>query len=302
MVKALIKRGIYSLGYEIRRLNRRNDPIGDPIGGYLEATPSSRQLSSWGRGVIDEVDWWSKWFASRGEDWPDDFKWRQDPASPFEVSLLDDVTIKDLATARVLDVGAGPMTRLGKVYKGHTLDITAIDPLAPFYSALALKHGISRPVVTQQGFAEALSALFDPNTFDLAYCFNALDHSFDPLTGLEEMLLVTRVGGKVVLDHFENEAMGGYHGLHQWNFSERNGHFIIWNRADEIDVSARFASVATVQVTRIPDTYYAKDKIIVSFYKNSDLDIDLVKRHRTQVNDVLSAVLLAFYSANSLKP
>ena len=39
-------------------------------------------------------------------------------------------------TVRVLDVGAGPLTALGKVWPGRTLELTAVDPLADEYNAI----------------------------------------------------------------------------------------------------------------------------------------------------------------------
>jgi len=192
------------------------------------------------------------------------------------------------------------MTKLGKSHKGQRLDIVAVDPLAPFYTAIAKKYGVARPVETMQGFAEALTTIFEPESFDLTYCINALDHSFDPLLGIEEMLLVTKVGGKVVLNHYENEALSQEHGgLHQWNFTERSGDFIIWNDEKEINVTTHFGQCARTVTVRERATDRKPDKMLVSLYKTSSIAIDLPSRHRKLANDVLSAALIAFYASTS---
>jgi hypothetical protein len=97
-------------------------------------------------------------------------------------------------------------------------------------------------------FAEDLSAFFAPDSFDLVHCINALDHSFDPLRAIHEMLRVARVGGTVVLMHQPNEAEAeNYVGLHQWNFDVQDGRFVVWNRERRIDVADAVRAVARVE-------------------------------------------------------
>ncbi len=50
---------------------------------------------------------------------------------------------------RILDVGAGPLTVLGKRLTGVQIDITAVDPLAGDYGTLLQRHGIAPPIRTQ---------------------------------------------------------------------------------------------------------------------------------------------------------
>jgi SAM-dependent methyltransferase len=94
----------------------------------------------------------------------------------------------------------------GKRYKGAKIDITAVDPLAPFYAEILSRLSVERPIETVQAFAEDLTAYFEVSSFDLVHCCNALDHSFDPMRGVEEMLAVTRVGGRLILRHNANEG------------------------------------------------------------------------------------------------
>jgi SAM-dependent methyltransferase len=151
-------------------------------------------------------------------------------------------------SSRVLDVGAGPLTVLGRNLPGdeHPVSVTACDPLANHYALLAKKYGVEPPIPTLTALAEDLSAFFPVDSFDLTFCRNALDHSFSPLRGIIEMLLVTRPGGKTVLHHHVNEAeRGQYDGFHQWNFCLKHDRFHIWNEKTDIDVADVLSGFAT---------------------------------------------------------
>lgn len=187
---------------------------------------------------------------------------------------------------KVLDVGAGPITLLGKCLDGRTIDLTACDPLAPFYDEIADRHGVKRPVVTEMAFAEDLTAYYEPDTFDIVHCSNALDHSFDPVRGLEEMFVVTKLGGRIVLQHAVNEAVyGEYDGLHQWNFDEEGGHFIIWNKENRIDATALFSARSTVTTNK-------QDRWISVIVDKTSEAQPTSADHRARVRQLLSGLLM----------
>ena len=54
--------------------------------------------------------------------------------------------------------------------------------------------------------AESLLERFVPDTFDLVFSRNALDHTSDPLRALQQMLAVVKPGHSVLLEVHENEA------------------------------------------------------------------------------------------------
>jgi hypothetical protein len=65
------------------------------------------------------------------------------------------------------------------------------------------------------------------------------------------MLAVTRVGGLIHLKHWDNEGhRTGYIALHQWNMTERNGEFVMWNPSAEWNINQMFAGVLDVVVKR----------------------------------------------------
>lgn len=208
-----------------------------------------RQLELWGKGIGHEIAFWEHWLATNGDDkWPENFAQRQATDTPLDSFLVDILGDFDPKAVKILDVGAGPISKLGKVYKGVKLDIIACDPLADYYAAIRDKHGVTPPIRTIKGFAEDLVCFFPSDHFDLVTCTNALDHSIEPLRGIVQMLEVIKPGRNVVLQHTFNEAeRNKYHDFHQWNFDLQEGRFIIWNRNYRIDVAEALEQFATVK-------------------------------------------------------
>lgn len=212
--------------------------------------PVGAQLAAWSRGIAHELLFWNHLMTTAGGQWPEDWRSRMDPATPLDPAVAGPALALRQPRLRILDVGAGPLTCLGFVLPGVALEIVPVDPLAAAYAALFARHGIDPPLPTRFAPAEDLALYLPPGSFDLAHCRNALDHSWDPLRGIEQMLAMVRPGGRVLLRHFADEAeREAYSGFHQFNFTERGGRFVIWNRAVEIDVAAALATPARLSVT-----------------------------------------------------
>jgi SAM-dependent methyltransferase len=176
---------------------------------------------------------------------PEGRQWQinsQNPNLPVTDSfVLEHITSQSKTEIRIIDVGAGPITKIGYTVPRKILRIVAVDPLAKHYDSLLRRNGTFLPVSTIQGDGENLLQQFPARSFDLAYACNALDHSYDPLTIMQNMIHLVRTGGHVLLRHFRNEAkVGAYHGLHQWNFDCRDGRFMVWQPNSIIDVGDRF--------------------------------------------------------------
>jgi SAM-dependent methyltransferase len=207
-------------------------------------TTSTNQ--EWASGLQHEIDWWAGWLKTRGYEWPDRFIQKFDPYTPLELDDHDKgfLALPDAGEYFVLDVGAGPAT-LGKTLPGLDVKVMAVDPLGDHYSALLVQANMTAPIPTMRGAAEELVKVFGHNRFDLVTCRNALDHSVNPLLGLQQMLDVTRPGGDVFLLHSTNEGERvGYVGLHGFNFEPVDNRFRVWTRggfsafADEVLIGA----------------------------------------------------------------
>lgn len=203
----------------------------------------------WRRELDSEMAFWRRWIAHTPDVALDERRRRLDPSTPLQDWVRELLGTPEGETARLLDVGAGPATQLGKVWPGRTVVITAIDPLADQYNRLLGKYGLRAPVPSQPGRGEELDALVPPETFDLAYAVNALDHSYEPLAVIQAMLRATKPGGWVALDHYVDEAEHErYVGLHQWNFRAEDGCFVISSRTRRIVVNDALPAAAAIHV------------------------------------------------------
>ena len=150
----------------------------------------------------------------------------------------------------ILDVGAGPLTKLGKVCGSKQLVITPIDVLAPQYDDLLNEFRIEPLVRTVTGDAENLVSQFGNNSFDIVHGQNSIDHTMNPLRAIEQMLSVTKPDGFVVLFHAENGGRNeDYNQLHKWDVAFENGHFLVKGpgpKGSTVHASDLLASVGSV--------------------------------------------------------
>jgi len=201
----------------------------------------------WQAGITPETDFWDNYIATRGGLWPEDFQLRMDPALHLQEHITEILDIPLGCDIHVLDVGAGPLTYVGKIWPGYKINITAVDPLADEYNQMFQKYGITPLVMTQAGKAEELVARFGTNRFDLVHARNCIDHAHDPVRAIEQMVSVAKPGGIVHLHHAVNEAdTEGYCGFHQWNFHGTTEWFYISNQMQTINMTLRLAPVATI--------------------------------------------------------
>ena len=184
-------------------------------------------------GFETEVRFWDRWLKNKGAASPDDYRYhdyryRIDPGAPlapWHRELVDKIPSERVS---ILDVGAGPVTALGKRHGAKILEITAVDPLADRYAALLARHRLVPLVRTRRGAGEELVALFGRDAFDLVIAQRSIDHSDDPVACVRSMVDVCRVGGVVALEHEENLAVNAaYRGLHQWNFGLRGADLVV---------------------------------------------------------------------------
>jgi SAM-dependent methyltransferase len=192
-----------------------------------------RQKELWYRGIPGELQWWRDWLPTE-----EGRAWQADVLDP-ERRIQDHVVAELIATLpgnviSILEVGAGPITHLGYTYPGRTIRITPVDPLAGEYAAMLRRAGVTAPVRSVKGDGEALLRQFKRDSFDLAWASNALDHCYDPILVIRNLLAVVKVGHPVVLRHYRNEGHAAeYEGMHQWNFDVRDNDLIVW--ANEVE-------------------------------------------------------------------
>ncbi len=209
---------------------------------------SSSAKMRWRLALPCEENYWERFIAEKGPEYPADYQARVNPETELQADIRQHINAQAGATVRILDVGAGPLTYVGKRWPGHTVEVTAIDPLADDYNRLLNEYHVEPPVRTINCAAEKIAERFPADHFDLTYSRNALDHSYDPAAAIENMVHATRPGCVTLLIHAINEGeYEKYYGLHQWNFNkDEHGHFIVWGKAATVDMTQRLADRATV--------------------------------------------------------
>lgn len=216
---------------------------------------------AWSNGLAEEVEFWRDWFRTCGLQWPDEYRRRLDPLLPLQDHIARYINVPQGSVVRILDVGAGPLTSLGKNHPDFDLTIQATDVLADEYAKLITEANIDPPIRTVHAETERLSEFFPGEQFDVVHARNTLDHSYDPLRAIREMAAATKHGGAVMLQHRSNEAeFEEYQGLHQWNLSIDNGRFLVARPTgllgnESHDVAVELADILElVSIARVPDT------------------------------------------------
>ena len=192
-----------------------------------------KYIDLWVRGLSDEVRFWTNEFYKDREWWE-----KQRGYSPYQYEY--DFSYEEYVDGdevKFLDVGSGPISDCGSRSDKIKVDIEAVDPLAYVYEKLKEVLGFYTKITIQYAEVEALTDKYSENQFDIVHIRNALDHSHNPLLGIMQMLYVVKVGGKVLMNHLDNEAQNAkYKGLHQWNLQVIDGAFLLWNREIKINV------------------------------------------------------------------
>lgn len=216
----------------------------------LFAGPPSAS-SAWSCGLADEQAFWDRWL--RAADSPG-FRFRMDPMSPLQ-PWIESWMDPSRSVQRIIDVGSGPLSVLGRRSAIGPIEISCCDPLAREYKLLLERHNIAPPHTVVAVPGEALSSHFPRGHFDVSFSNNAIDHALDPLRVLREMALVTRPGGAVIVQVADREGRrASYTGLHQWDCSMDEGRFKVAARNSEaIDVASALADlVEPAAIERVP--------------------------------------------------
>ena len=91
---------------------------------------SSVAREGWSAALDTEIMFWDEWFRTKGWQWPEGYQVRVDPRLPMDESVRRFVDWLPQKEIRILDVGAGPFTVIGRVHPSKKLTIVAVDALA----------------------------------------------------------------------------------------------------------------------------------------------------------------------------
>ena len=122
-----------------------------------------------------------------------------------------------------LDIGCGPISVLRWGVLQGLLRVTGVDPLLDMYRIILERHGLNGlPAIACQRelniYAEELASALPPESFDIVFTRNALDHVEDPVAVIAQAEACLRPGGILVLDfHTREGSRQGWEQLHQFD-------------------------------------------------------------------------------------
>lgn len=174
--------------------------------------------------------------------------------------------------------------------------MTCCDALAVPYSILHSLFGMNTHIKIDFSFVERLTDMYEENSFDIVRISNALDHSYDPFTGIFEMLKVTRIGGTLRLYHYENEAERELeYGMHQWNItSDGPESMVIWRNSFRAEIRDILGSVIRINTTRPHIHLSHKGENAIEVIQTDILKLDDIQTPAKRGMNILDETFLNF--------
>lgn len=171
--------------------------------------------------------------------------------------------------AMVLDVGSGPISLLSWGCNQGLFDLITVDPLADDYNELIRAYGHGAALGTAksvQAASEEMGGFLEPESFDIVYCNNALDHTTSPRQGLEEMVKAVRPGGYIIISGSAHEgSKEGWDEIHQHDLYIEND--TLWCKGRRSDGKQLASGLPLVAVSSMaPKEFFGR--MMVVFKKN----------------------------------
>lgn len=255
----------------------------------MNNTYQNSLVKTWLNHIAEEIRYHDRrlWEVSQGE--------APELASRLEVREFiypeaDDIHFS--SSNIILDVGSGPLPKFGTLIGKVPLKYKAFDPLAYEYKKLFNKYKIIPPCEVNFALLEALSSFIQMNSADYVICHNALDHSIDALQGLIECIKVTKVGGEVLLSHFESEgAYENYEGLHKWNIGIDHDEVVISSLEEDYNITKLLNDYCNINAKKIYDKSHNRERIHIRIKKKASFDKYLSVHDSKNYISTLTAVL-----------
>ncbi len=233
-------------------------------------------MNNWISGIPYEISFWNGVYSNKkGRE--SLFRW-----SKYDKEIdLANFDVKQFLSQKenpiIVDAGCGMSFCNGNKLNGKQLNISYIDPLAPFFNKIIEDKKLNLPKISL-GFIEHLSAFF-PNKASLIIVQNALDHSNNPIKGILECIESLEIGGVLYLRHHSNEAeTENYRGFHQYNISLENKEMIIWNKQTKTNINSFVKDFAEIE------TSVFNNEVIAVIVKKQELPKDLIDYKKDILN------------------
>ncbi len=164
----------------------------------------------WDANLPVELEHWRGWMTDPVN------RERLSPEFPFPEQ--DGQRWPEGSTIRAIDIGSGPASTVGTRWPGRKISVLLVDPLADEYNPLLASYGYPPNII--RGSGETLLSDVQERDFDFVHSGNALDHCYDPILCILNMIAIAAPAALIMFAVFENEGRkNAYGGLHQWDFS-----------------------------------------------------------------------------------
>lgn len=140
---------------------------------------------------------------------------------------------------KVLDLGSGPLSMLLWGHRQKHFELYAVDPLADQYMAILKESGQGVPHPLVPCFGERLTEVFGPETFDLVWIYNSLDHAQDPETVFRNAVATLVPNGRLIVQGWAREGTAlGFTGLHRHDLWIAEGPILMCQSIDHNGIQA----------------------------------------------------------------
>jgi hypothetical protein len=245
---------MHFIGFDIKHINYNIIKI---YMAYLKNTIKGNPLAS-------EIFFWQRLYNEYSKSKVKPIWWdisNSVDKSPEVLQILVDLKGKFGSNLTIIDVGSGPVTSFFEKIDVRKNKIICVDPLAKIYNDLNIKYKINQEAIIQ-GYGEKLHEIFPAKSAHFILTQNAIDHSTNPKSCVDEMLNLLVDGGILCMYGFVKEGTAAnWLGLHQWDIMPLNGTLCLSNRDQSINNQPLFSQdMVKIKEFRIdgiePGDYY----------------------------------------------
>ncbi|GHT86694.1 hypothetical protein FACS1894137_12630 [Spirochaetia bacterium] len=258
-----------------------------------------KHLTEWVHGIKNEYIYWNECIKSKGKGYT--LNWHELISDDRAFNLEKYLSLPD---TKFIDIGSGPFSSTGLKTSKTNLEFYAIDPLAYGYKLLKSKYKIFSGITPEFGILELLSEKYQKGKFDIVHMRNSLDHSFNSLWGILQMFYICKIGGKIILKHFQNEAeLQVYSGFHQWNIDIDGGDYLIWRPGLVYNITKIFQDHANVVIEGGEADDIGWITVVIEKKKDIPLENDIQKTLNVILNEEVFKILseiLAFQALSMI--
>jgi SAM-dependent methyltransferase len=230
----------------------------------VASTEAPASEAVWQANIDEELGFWQKIVTGTHfeKEWCESSRYylTQDVPidHPYFYKIADYLDLFSDEQINIANIGSGPCVPLRVTHPTRKIHMLHVDPLWPYYERIIEAAGFRARTFIAPFPVETMDQTLPHDHFHIAWSRNALDHSWEPLKGIKNMVKITKPQGKIIVLVNVNEGVREtYHGLHKWNFQPTpEGGCELWNPDCMFNVGQELRdSVKDFTVGMIPNSF-----------------------------------------------